>query len=451
MSLLLDRESGRKKNPVSVSDFKILYEARVKYWGKSDLVFGVCTYKREKNIVMALYHLVFETDSKTIFKIAETKPLSNTFVTENYRLLEFDTDYTNGVEYYDDALEDYRMFKIQVNVDKNLLAKSLTVMEKIPTTDFVGEDYIDMSQYHQTGTLPSEWFSVDNNVEYPNKLTYFEKLYSEKITTHHGVVVNGVKQGAEREWGICKYSNELSGNVHAFYLYDKSTNKYYISEIDEVFYNKEIDNVITFDTTRFIHNNFEINEKYANNINYFMLRIGINQNNEIQRRSFLISYGSDTKFSSCTILDTQYLSGNLDSLSLEDYFTSDTYKAGLEAENKAKEEYTQKTEESDAIDKSEEISESATENKTTESEQKSENITHSKKEEIKEDTLPEKTDESDEKNKNNSEAVSDETVNNTTITFLDVPSSHWAHNEISLFAQNGIVLCYGNGYFGVND
>ncbi len=43
------------------------------------------------------------------------------------------------------------------------------------------------------------------------------------------------------------------------------------------------------------------------------------------------------------------------------------------------------------------------------------------------------------------------TPENVAPTFIDVPETHWAYKEISDFSQKGIILGYGNGYFGVND
>lgn len=39
----------------------------------------------------------------------------------------------------------------------------------------------------------------------------------------------------------------------------------------------------------------------------------------------------------------------------------------------------------------------------------------------------------------------------TEVSFVDVPATHWAYNEITDLASNNIILGYGNGYFGVND
>lgn len=38
-----------------------------------------------------------------------------------------------------------------------------------------------------------------------------------------------------------------------------------------------------------------------------------------------------------------------------------------------------------------------------------------------------------------------------TLNFTDVPTSHWAHNDISILASNGITVGKGDGTFGTND
>ncbi|MEK4530574.1 C40 family peptidase [Solibacillus sp. FSL K6-1554] len=38
-----------------------------------------------------------------------------------------------------------------------------------------------------------------------------------------------------------------------------------------------------------------------------------------------------------------------------------------------------------------------------------------------------------------------------TLKFTDVPTSHWAHNDISILASNGITVGKGDGTFGTND
>lgn len=38
-----------------------------------------------------------------------------------------------------------------------------------------------------------------------------------------------------------------------------------------------------------------------------------------------------------------------------------------------------------------------------------------------------------------------------TLKFTDVPTSHWAHNDIAILASNGITVGKGDGTFGTND
>jgi len=434
-------EIDRKKNPIPVSDFNIIYEARIKCLGLDEFTFGVCSYKCDNTYVTALYRLLFDTDTRKIYKVVKSKPVNNTFTIENERILELEGNNSSGVE-YDNTLGESWIFKIQINVNNSREAESIRIMSKLPGGEYNAGEYIDMSQHSQSGKLPVGWFSSENNIDYPDKLSYFEKLYSERITTHHGVVIGGIKQGAEREWGICKYSNRLSGDVHAFYLYDKTLDQYYISEIEEVFCNPEIVNVITFDKTRYIHNNFEHHVDYVPNTDHYRLRIGIDQNKEIRSRSFFVYHSSST--ASCEILESEYLSGNLSSLELEDYFASDSYKSGLEKENSAREEVIEKENPADDVAVKDE---QATEDKTLDEKQSEEKLQDDSS------IKPEETDDVkqdiEETQKDNTDET--ENVEKAPISFVDVPTSHWAYNEISYFSQEGIVLGYGDGYFGVND
>ena len=438
-------EIDRKKNPVAVSDFNIIYEARMNCLGLDEFAFGICSYKRNNNTVTSLYTVAFDTDEKKIFEIINAKPVNNTFTSESDRLLEFEGSNTSGVE-YDNTLKSW-IFKIQINVDNSHMAESIRIMSKVPGGEYNPGEYIDMSQHYQIGKFPAEWFTPENNIDYPAKLSYFEKLYSERMSTHHGVVVGGKKQGAEREWGICRYSNELSGDVHAFYLYDKTLNLYYISEINEVFYNSEIVNVITFDKTRYIHNNFEHFDDYVPNTDHYTLRIGINQNKEIRSRSFYVYYSSSNAW--CEILESEPLSGDLNSLDLEDYFTSDSYRIGLEKEHSARDEVTEKENPSDDVTPKDE---QTTENETLDENKNDEKVNDEK---LQDDSSAknEVTDDAEQDIDDSQKENADETEKDERppISFIDVPASHWAYKEISSFSQKGIVLGYGNGYFGVND
>ncbi|WJE67227.1 S-layer homology domain-containing protein (plasmid) [Bacillus mycoides] len=48
-------------------------------------------------------------------------------------------------------------------------------------------------------------------------------------------------------------------------------------------------------------------------------------------------------------------------------------------------------------------------------------------------------------------AYAEQNNQETTLSFIDVPKTHWAYKEIMYMAENKIITGYGNGYFGATD
>ncbi|MBR5156834.1 MAG: S-layer homology domain-containing protein [Clostridia bacterium] len=271
-------------------------------------------------------------------------------------------------------------------------------------------------------------FSEKNNTKHKNKVENFTKLYTESISAENLYLKNS-------EWGICKYSTEISGEVCAFYFYSSYDDEYLISEIKDKIpvtpkgdISTNFQNRIDFGTGRALQGGYEV---FDYDFAYpFTLRIGINTDKDIIYRG--IFYNNSGR--NCVINKYEYLSGNLDSLEFD-------LQEAKPVESASPEDDEQKEDETEKKDEQQEKQE---DNKETEQEKNEDKKTETDKA-LKEETAAESEKENKtESTENNNESLLD-------YDFIDVPKNHWAYNNIYEFAEKGIVLGYGNGYFGVND
>ncbi len=417
-----DKVEASQKNKINITDFKFLYTGIYRGAGSnSSFEWGFCEFLREgeSKPVTMLFDAYFWTDELKIIKITDSLYDNNVYVTKNERVIRLEgIGATTGIEYdYTGADRDHKI-KLTFNVTSDMKIESGKIENSMLGEAFSNPVYLDMSQYTETGRLPSGYFSKSDNTEFTNKLDYFTKLYSEKLTTYP---VN------KWEWGICKYSNEMSGEVLAFYLSSNNTpNQYAISEITSPLYTAEKkNNEIYFNSARVILNNYEMINNY--HINYDCLfKLGFSTNDkEICYRSFNSAY-TDGTYYNARIISSEYISGNVDSLTFVENEKDDNKKSDTEIENQDTPKPEQETKPDDT---------------------KKEETTNEEplKEEIKEDQTPK------EEMPLENEEINDKTEEGLIEGFTDVPKTHWAYNEINDFAKKGIVLGYGNGYFGVDD
>lgn len=168
VALAEKKESDSQKNKVEVRDFKILYNGTVPnviinppfHW-------GVCSYIREgesEPVYVFYYGLINEPDYK-LFGISETMEANNTvFLDNKERMLTVKSGETVGVEYDTYFSLDYS-YKIQVDVADDMTAKGVVVHYTRFGENTTNTKVVDMKEYIQTGKLPSELFSVENNIK----------------------------------------------------------------------------------------------------------------------------------------------------------------------------------------------------------------------------------------------------------------------------------------------
>ncbi len=426
-----EKEEASQKNKINISNFKFLYTGIYRGAGYSSwFEWGACEYLREgetKPVIM-FFDAYFWTDEIIILKITDSLYDKNVYVTKNERFIRLDgPNATSGIEYdyIMDADRNHKR-KLTFNVTSDMKVESGKIENSILGESFSNAVYLDMSKYTQTGSLPSEYFSESHNTEFTNKLDYFTKLYSEKLTTY---------PANKWEWGICKYSNKMSGEVLAFYISSNNfSNEYAISEITAPLYTAESkNNEIYFSGSRVILNNYELINDY--NINYdCLLKLGFTTDTkEICYRSFNPEY-TEGIYHNQRIVRNEYISGNLDSLTFVVSQQEDNKEQDIEIKpeetTKPNEEIKKEEPKTGELPKEELVKEEVKEQE-------------SQKEEIKNNEDEQKPLENDDSKKNESE--------NTASDFIDVPKTHWAYKEINDFAKKGIVLGYGNGYFGVDD
>lgn len=281
-------------------------------------------------------------------------------------------------------------------------------------------------------------------------------------------------------WGLCSYirDGKTTTDIHCYYsIMNEPEVKIFI--ISDDFSNN---NIIYFDNARAIQysNNNTYGEEYdmEGMARDYTLHLTVNENMQVENLIFTHQF-TDQNYPS---VDKTPISDNID---MDFYKQSGTLPSELFEISKAVD--MTSTESSEAQDKSEvdkeaetkkeepKTPENVTEPKTPEisTEQKietTEKNTETKQEEkaeineeqkpetnIEETKAPETTEKNTEEEKTEEQKSETEVKSETTEEavskeiFLDVPKDHWAYNEIYEFYEKGIILGYGNGYFGVDD
>ncbi len=408
------------KNAVNIYDFKIIYKACFKNDNFADnFEIGICSYVRdgEREPVVVPYHGIITTDNMFLALVCET-PDSNCISTEEKRMIQVNKEYGISKE-YDCNTELLYKFTYYINIADNNQAQGIAVDNKRKDTGMSAMYYVDMNECEQTGELLSTMFSSKNNVEYANKTDSFTKLYSESLNAESNIYFR------DSEWGICKYSNALSGEVHAFYFYSALSNVYLISEINDALMTMpsgdvtaKYHNIIDFETGRAIQNGYEIFDYSF--LHPFSLHLGISRQKQIVYRG--VFYNDTQKNLQCSF---KTKSGNLDCLQFREVAGDNQQDVGIQQDTPDDEQILEENKQE--------------ENKQTEVKPDNEQKAEEQEKEVQPDE--EKT-EADIENEENISLDYD---------FIDVPDTHWAYNEIHRFAEQKIVLGYGNGYFGVDD
>lgn len=411
------RETDSQKNKVAISDFKILYNGTMPFVINNQFHWGVCSYIREgetEPVYVFYYGLINDPDYK-LFGISEIMEENNTVVLDNKeRMLIVKDGGTVGVEYDTNFSLDYS-YKIQVNVSEDMTAKGITVYYKHFDETITTTKIIDMNEYTQTGKLPSELFSAENNIEHTsdkNRVKNFTKVYYENFTTDNSLLKKG-------EWGICKYNTEAGGDVTAIYLYLADEDVYLLNGKSQL--SADFTNLISFGTNAIVDGKeiFDY-DKYD-----IQLDFDVNMEKEVHYRKIAHInheyHGINMNISN--------KSGKFDEIDIVSNKTQESTE--VKVENNKTEEPKQEE------NKTEEKIES---DKVTEKEppEKEEN-----KEQEQEKDEPQKTEEEKEEVESESEVVAED--------FIDVPKEHWAYDNVKEFSKRKIVLGYGNGYFGAED
>lgn len=427
------RESDSQKNKIAISDFKILYNGTMQLVFSDPFQWGVCSYIREgetEPVYVYYFGLINDPDYK-LFAISETMEENNTVVLDNKeRMLTIKDGGSVGVE-YDTNMDLSYAFKIQVNVADDMTADGITTFYKHFDETTTVTKKIDMSEYTQTGKLPAELFSAENNINYSgeeNKVKDFTKIYTETFTTNNSLLKNG-------EWGICKYNTEASGDVTAIYLYIADEDVYLIRGKKQL--SADFTNIISFSTQAIVDENEIFNyDKYR-----IQLNIGVNTGREVYYR--LISHINHTYHD----INMNFLNkvGEFEGVDIVSNKVQETTEQTKETETKTEDNKTEEKQQTETKTEEKTENDKVTAEKTEEKEESEK--TEEKQETEKEEEKAQTTEQTE---KNADKAETEETVISEP-DFIDVPKSHWAYYEIDEFSERGIVLGYGNGYFGVND
>lgn len=419
------------KNAVSITNFKTIYHASFPLARFGDpFEWGICSYVREgeSKATVTAYHAYFYSDDLKILYLSDSEVLDNKFKSGTKRAVKIKNNASNGTEYDNTLTGELYSYEVQVNVAKDMRAENIKVDYTHLTSNKKFTFYPHMDKCEQTGKLPSDVFSEKNNIIYKNKVENFTKLYTESISAENLYLKNS-------EWGICKYSNDISGEVYAFYFYSAYDDEYLISEIkDKILITPKGDistnfqNKIDFGTGRALQGGYEVFD--YDFVYPFTFRFGINADKDIIYRG--IFYNDSGR--NCVINKYKYLSGNLDSLNFDLQETVKPVESAVPEDVKQAE---------DESEKKDELQEKQKDYKESEQEKNED-------EKIESDEILEETKEEPIKENKADSTKSDEEIS-LDYNFIDVPKNHWAYNNIYEFATKGIVLGYGNGYFGVND
>lgn len=395
------------KNVVEVWNYETLYSATFPYSLQESGVYdffeiGVCSFNREgdsRPVVSGYARMFSQENSDTKLIILSDILNDNTITMGNRRMVKVQDNTGVGTEY--DYIPGYNWsHNFQINVSEHGQADCIVINSIHAMTSTKRQTYVEMSACEQTGQLPLDFFSQENNSILSNKVDDFSKLYCESIDAKHPYLQNA-------EWGICSYLSERSGNVHGFYFYSPELEVYFISEIEGNLLLMESGdisskhhNIITFEANRVLQNGYELMDSSF----HFPIRfhLGISAEKAIIYRG-LFDEGDGCNY---VINSYRYLSGDLSSLTFNPIEkTTDENKKNVES---VEQQDTQKPAEKDE-----------TEN-------------------IMQEEPVKKPDET-------------ETEEQPVGDFIDVPKEHWAYNEVREFAEKKIVLGYGNGYFGADD
>lgn len=272
---------------------------------------------------------------------------------------------------------------------------------------------------------------------------------------------------ADMEWGACSYIREGEKEPVIALYYSvinlpelKDFDIYENIEENNTFVIKQAERMVTLEQDN--TDGYEYDSKYELN-STFKLQVNVTENMTAENITVTYMHHSHNIWNTVNIDMSEYKeTGRLP----EEFFavennvnyeeTTDTFK---ESEIKTSESAEQKQENNKTGTTENTEGNKITENKT---EEKTENdkVTEEKTEEKEES---EKTEEKQETEKEEEKAQTteqtekdaDKTETEETVIsepdFIDVPKSHWAYYEIDEFSERGIVLGYGNGYFGVND
>lgn len=426
------QETEGMKNAVNITNFKTIYHASFPLARFGDpFEWGICSYVKEgdSKTTVAAYHAYFYSDDLKVLHLSDGEVLNNKFKSGTKRMVKIKNNSTSGTEYDNNLTGELYSYEVQINVAKDMRAENIKVDYTHLTSNKKFTFYPHMDKCEQVGKLPSDMFSEKNNITHRNKVENLTKLYRESISAENLYLKNS-------EWGVCKYSTEVSGEVYAFYFYSSYDDEYLISEIEDKILvtprgdiSTKFQNEIDFGTGRVLQGGYEVFD--YDFVYPFTFRLGINTDKEIIYRG--IFYNDSGR--NCVINKYEYLSGNLDSLDF------DLQEVAKPVESATPEDYKQAEGESEKKDEQQEKQEDY---KETEQEKKEGEKTES------DEILKEETEEEPIKENETDSAESDKETS-LDYNFIDVPKTHWAYDNIYEFATKGIVLGYGNGYFGVND
>lgn len=425
------REEASMKNKIAISDFKIIYTGVMNFgvYRSDGIEWGVCSYIREGETepVTRLYYGLINLPEIKDFVVYDSIEEYNTVPLKNHkRMITVKGDETCGYEY--DCWDLNQEFKAQVNVKEDMTVENITVTYKhINRTTWLTAN-VNMDTYKETGTLPREFFSVENNYDYTgeeNNVKDFTKIYTETL------LLNSVSIPTI-EWGVCSYSTSYRGKVVASYIYLPQEKVYLLNGYKRLNANEGLINALTYNQPGYRQALIDGKEVFDYEEYDAQMNFKLTKDREIYDHKLYINSKN------IPIASIKSIEGVFEGIEIIGIENQDTT---LKEEETTKKEEVKETEEpKQEENKTEEKKEEDSQNKETEKEipEKEEN----------------KEQEQEKDEQQNTEAKKEETEPETEVVaedFIDVPKNHWAYDNVKEFSKRKIVLGYGNGYFGPDD
>jgi len=426
-----EREEVSMKNKIAISDFKILYTGIMNFgvYRSDGIEWGVCSYIREGETepVLRLYYGLINLPEIKDFVVYESIEEHNTVPLRNHkRMITVKGDETCGYEY--DCWDLNQEFKAQVNVKEDMTVESITVTYKhINRTTWLTAD-VNMDIYKETGTLPKEFFSVENNFDYTgdeNNIKDFTKIYTEVLELKNSSTPT-------IEWGICSYSTSYRGDVVASYIYLPQEKVYLLNGHKKLYAKEGVINALTYNQPGYRQALIDGKEVFNYEKYDAQMSFKLTKDRKVYEHRLYINSEN------IPIVSVKSAEGVFAGIEIAG---SENQDVSLNENDATKEDsVTQKQEdkntENNVTDKKEE------EKEQPQQEDKKEEVTQNKETE-KEPVEKEENKEIEQANKEETEPEAED--------FIDVPKTHWAYENVSEFSRRKIVLGYGNGYFGVDD